>query len=96
MIGIASLTRCMDINYHPLLGYSSEFHILSRGLFLFKVKKEDNDTKLLNQRWSWGPSGLILRKWHVNFNAKSEPHNIQQIWVTLLGLPMVFWIKYIL
>ena len=50
-----------------------------------------DNTKLLERNWKWGPSGLILRKWSVDFNAFRSPHNIQNIWVILSGLPMVFW-----
>ena len=51
---------------------------------------EDN-SNILNQNRSWGPSGLILRKWVVDFNAYKEPHNVQKIWVILRGISMFFW-----
>ena len=50
----------------------------------------EDDKKLKERSWQWGPSGLILKRWNVDFNGKKDPHNIQQIWVILLGLPMIF------
>ena len=88
-----SLINLMDKDWYPVLGYTSEFHILPRGWFLFKVKKEEDGTTLLSQIWSWGPSVLIMQTRNVNFNAKREPHSIQQIRVILPGLPMVFLAK---
>ena len=63
---------------------------------MLKVSKEEERTLLLQKSWSWGPSGLILKKWHVDFNAQKEPHNLQQIWAILPGLPMIFQQKHIL
>ena len=40
--------------------------------------------KLLERSWQWG-------SWTVDFKAKKALHNIQQIWVVLPGLPMIFW-----
>ena len=53
-------------------------------------KKGNDGNALLEHNWSWGPSSLILQKWHVDINDKQEPHNIRHIWVVLPGLPMVF------
>ena len=44
----------------------------------------------MRRNWKWGSSGLIIKKWRVYFNVRKTPHNIQQVWVILLGLPMVF------
>ena len=46
---------------------------------------------MLDRIWQWGPSGLILQKWRIDFDARKEPYNIKQIWVTLPKFPMVFW-----
>ena len=56
----------------------------------------EDHSVLLNQNWHWGPSGLILKKWTIDFNAYKEPQNIQKVWVILPGLPVVFWQQKIL
>ena len=30
----------------------------------------------------------------MDFNEQKEPHNLQQIWAILSGLPMIFWQKH--
>ena len=53
-------------------------------------------TKVTNNSWQRGPSGLILKKWKVDFEENIEPQNVQQVWVILPGIPMMFWKKEIL
>ena len=73
------------------MGYIPDIHVLPHGWFLLKLKKEEDGHKLLDRKWEWGVSKLILQKWWIDFDAMKEPHNKQQIWVILPGLPMVFW-----
>ena len=72
------------------------FHFLSRGWIQFRVKTETDRQNLLENNWKWGPSGLILKKWSVYFDANRESQNVQKIWVILPGLPMMFWQKDIM
>ena len=81
---------------NQVLRYTPHYNVLHRGWFLFNISKEEDNTLLLQWSWNWGPSGLILRKSHIDFNARREPHNLQQIWAILPGLPMVFWQQHIL
>ena len=81
--GSAALKNWMEDNWKPVLGYTPSFHVLPRGWFMLKVSKEEERTLLLQKSCSWGPSGLILKKWHIDFNAQKEPHNLQQIWAIL-------------
>ena len=53
----------MDRNWEGELGYKPNFHVLSRGWFLLKLRQEEDGRKLLDRKWQWGPSGLILKKW---------------------------------
>ena len=78
-------------NWEGELGYSPEFHILLRGWFFIKIRQEKDGQKLLNRSWRWGPSGLILQKWRIDFDATKEPYNLQQFWVNLPGLPIMLW-----
>ena len=32
-----------------------------------------------------------MHKWRIDFDATKEPFNIQQVWVIMPGLPMMFW-----
>ena len=63
---------------------------------MFRVKTEEERQKLLNYSWQWGPSGPILKKWNVDFEANIEPQNVQQVWAILPGLPLMLWKKEIL
>ena len=63
---------------------------------MFCVKMEAERQILLENNWQWGPSGFILKKWNVDFEAIKEPQNIQKISAILPGLPMMFWKKEIL
>ena len=56
-----------------------------------KLHHEEDGKKLLDRSWRWGPSGLILHKWRIDFDTTKEPFNIQQVWVITQGLPMMFW-----
>ena len=58
---------------------------------MIKLCHEEDRKKLLDRSWNWGPSGLILHKWRIGFDATEEPFNIQQVWVIMSGLPMMFW-----
>ena len=65
----------MDRNWEGELGYRPEFHVLPLGWFLLKLCQEEDGRKLLDRKWQWGPSGLILKKWQIEFDAKKEPYN---------------------
>ena len=81
----------IEQNWKGEIGYNPEFHILPRGWILMKLRYEEDGKKLLGRSWSWGPSGLILQKWRIDFDATREPFNIQQVWVIMPSLPMTFW-----
>ena len=38
-----------------------------------------------------GPSSLILKNFHVDFNPFKDPYNIQKVWVILPRLYLVVW-----
>ena len=57
---------------------------------------EEEQQTLLENNWHWGHSGLILRKWSVDFDIDRESQNVQRVWAILLGLPMMFWQKEIM
>ena len=60
-----------------------------------KTKAGGGWSKTFRQKWQWGPSSLILKKWRIDFDARKETHNQQQIWAILPGFPMVFFQKLI-
>ena len=86
----------MDDNWKLILEQMLHFHILSRGWILFRVKSEGDRQKLMGKSWKWGPSGQILKRWQVDFEADREPQNVQQVWAIFPGLPIIFWQKEIL
>jgi hypothetical protein len=57
--------------------------------------KEDVE-KIMGQNWNWGPSGLVLQRWSVDFDPSREPTVVQKVWAILPGLPLVFWREEIL
>jgi hypothetical protein len=48
---------------------------------------------ILHKRWKWGAQPLFLKKWHLDFDARSTHLDIISIWVRLRGLPLVLWSK---
>ena len=40
--------------------------------------------------------GLILKRWQVEFDARIEPHNFQQVWVIMPRIPKIFLQEQIL
>ena len=75
----ASLQQWIALNWSNLLGYEPTFYSLPRGWFLIKLQSMEDNCKLLKHNWNWGPSGLILKNWTIDFNAYKEPHNIQKV-----------------
>ena len=54
-----------------------------KRMVLFRIKIEAERQLLLGKNWKWGPSGLILKNWSVDFDANREPHNVDKIWAIL-------------
>jgi hypothetical protein len=51
--------------------------------------KEDIE-KMMGQNWDWGPLGLVLQKWSVDFDSSRELTIVQKVWVMSPSLPLVF------
>jgi hypothetical protein len=56
-----------------LIGYSPEAHTLARGWKYFMLRDEEDCRILLTKEWTWGPFGLILNPWTVDFDPVREP-----------------------
>ena len=89
-MGEAALQRWMEENWSPHMQQLPAFHILYPGWILLRVKTEEEIQKLLNKSWQWGPAGMILKKWNVDFEANREPQNVQQVWEILPRIPIMF------
>ena len=72
-VGEATLHRWMEANWSSHLQQLLVFDIFSHGWILFRVKTEEEKQKILNNSWQWVPSGMILKKWKVDFEADREP-----------------------
>jgi hypothetical protein len=44
-----------------------------------------------SRTWSWGPSGLTLKPWSVDFDPLKESMVVMKVWVILPGFPLDFW-----
>ena len=96
IFGEAALRNWMEEHSNTHLWQLPMLHIMSRGWILFHVKTEADRQTLLDKNWHWGNSGLILKKWSMDFDANRELQNVQRVWTILPGLPMMFWKKEIM
>jgi hypothetical protein len=92
-LGIQALQNWMAQVWSPLLGYALEAHVLSKGWNSFLCKSEVDSEKLLNNSWSWGSSGLVLKPWTVDFDPECEPVSQMKVWAIFPGLPLDFWTR---
>jgi hypothetical protein len=58
-------------------------------VWVFKIAEEVN--KALQRRWKRGFQNLFLKKWHVNFYAKTTQVDILLVWVLIQGILLVLW-----
>jgi hypothetical protein len=91
--GISALQSWIDQEWTPLLGYLPEIHVLTRGWVSFMLKNEKDCAELLQKSWSWGPSGLFLKPWSVDFDPARESVSVMKVWAILPGLPLAFWTR---
>jgi hypothetical protein len=69
----SALQSWIDEHWIVELGYCLELHILSQGwnCFLFKTKVDMD--QIFIKVWGWGPFGLTLKEWQVNFDPTQDP-----------------------
>jgi hypothetical protein len=48
---------------------------------------------MLHKRWIWGAHPHFLKKWNIEFDARSTHLDIIPTWVIILGLPLILWSK---
>lgn len=83
----------MELNWKSQLGYVPEAHFLARNWSVFIFRSEEDCGSILRSNWSWGSSGLVLKKLSVDFDPEKEPMAVKRIWAIQPGLPLVFWSK---
>ena len=72
----ASLCSWILDNWEVKLGYSQVFHVLSLGWICFIIRNPEAKVKILDDKWFWGPFGLILQKWKVDIDPCHELVNV--------------------
>jgi hypothetical protein len=76
----------------PLLGYEPEMLCLTKGWFGFICKTPEDAELLLNSFWVIGRSTLMLKRWRVAFDPRTEYFHYRHLWVLLSGLlPLHLW-----
>jgi len=86
-----ALLYWIDQEWNSLLGYLPEIHILSRGWASFMLKDEKYCAVLLQNSLSWGPSGLFLKPWTMDFDPARESMLILKVWAIFTDLPLALW-----
>jgi hypothetical protein len=81
----------MDKNWQPILGYSPRVFFLEKGWLGFQCRSSEDAEILLETRWVFGASSLMIKRWHVSLNPHSEYFSKRHLWVLLPGLPLHFW-----
>jgi len=64
----------------PLLGYESEMLCLTKGWFGFICKTPEYAELLLNSLWVIWRSTLMLKRWRVAFDLRSEYFHYRHLW----------------
>jgi hypothetical protein len=90
-LGFSTLLSWIDQEWTPLLGYLPEIYILSRGWACFMLKDEKDCAVLLQNSCSWGPFGLFLKPWTVDFDPARESVSILKVRENFIGLPLALW-----
>jgi hypothetical protein len=70
-----------------MLGYVPEAHAHTRGWNSFLLRSEEDYNALLRKDWTWGPSGLFLKTWTVNFDPIQELVVVMRVSAILPSLP---------
>jgi hypothetical protein len=81
----------IDKHWVPLLGYAPEILYLTKGWLGFICKTPEDATLLLDSRWVFGGSSLMLKRWRVAFDPSTEHFQFRHLWVLLSGLPIHLW-----
>jgi hypothetical protein len=89
--GEKSLTGWMNNLWKPLIGYTPKVHLLSRNWISFSFLSAEDCDEIRKQNWSWGPSGLTLKPWTVDFDPLKESMVVMKVWAILPGFPLDFW-----
>ena len=85
------LECCMEESWAHLLGYVPVIKSLSSRWHCFIFKSTKDLEIILEGFWQCGSKSLMLRRWHVGFNAGKDYFVKRHIWVMLPGLPLHFW-----
>jgi hypothetical protein len=81
----------LNNHWKPMLGYLPEFHILSRGWISFRFQSSKDYEYIQNKEWFWGPFGLSLKPWSVDFDPLKESMSVMEVWAILRSFPLDFW-----
>jgi hypothetical protein len=63
-------------NGNHVLGYLPEAQSLAKGWNSFMLRSEEDYNTLLKKDWNWGPSGLVLKHWTIDFDPIRDPVEI--------------------
>jgi hypothetical protein len=78
-------------NWVPVLGYAPELLCLTKGWMGFICKSLEDADILLKKLWVIGGSNLMLKRWRVAFDPRTETLPVRHLWVLLSGLPLHLW-----
>ena len=64
---------------------------LARGWYAFNFHLEDHLLWVLQHNWSFEQALVLLKRWHLHFDASIERVDLVPTWVRLPRLPLPFW-----
>jgi hypothetical protein len=89
--GEKALACWMQNHWKPIIGYVPKIHLLARRWISFSFLSDEDCEEIHRKNWSWGPSGLSLKPWTVDFDPLKESTTVMKVWEILPGLPLTFW-----
>jgi hypothetical protein len=66
-----SLKEWTKVNFELVVGYPPRIMTLEKGWLVWVFKMVAKVNNICTSRWKWGSQNLFLKKWHVDFDAKT-------------------------
>jgi hypothetical protein len=95
ILGLWPSPRQIDLwiewNWHPLVQGHMNHFFCGKGFYIFYFEhKEDIDLIVRNGPYFFGPRGLYLNKWTLDFDPENGILSIVSVWVRIPHLPFHF------
>lgn len=88
---IGFLRRWVATQWKVLVPISLEIRVLTKGWFSFIFHSSTEVEVVLRRHWEMNGVPIILKRWTLFFDSKTEKVEMEPIWVRLPGFPMNLW-----